>query len=90
MLRAVERDRGYTVSDLMDLTGASRRQIHRWRTRRLLHPPAGARAEATYDAEHLRRVRHALSVPRGVTLDDLRERFENPRWYLIFPTHRVR
>jgi len=66
----------YTITDLESLTGLSRRTIRYYRNLGLLPPAVGRARNATYTADHLRRLREIQRVrDERVLLSDLAERF---------------
>jgi DNA-binding transcriptional MerR regulator len=64
----------YTITELTELSGVSRRNIHFYVQQALLPPPEGAGLGARYTDEHLLRLR-AIPVlrNRGLRLDEIRE-----------------
>jgi DNA-binding transcriptional MerR regulator len=65
----------YTITELSELSGVNRRNIHFYVQQGLLPPAAGAGLGARYTEEHLLRLR-AIPVLRnhGLRLDEIRER----------------
>jgi DNA-binding transcriptional MerR regulator len=65
----------YTIAELAELSGVSRRNIHFYVQQGLLPSPEGAGLGARYTDEHLLRLR-AIPVlrDRGLRLDEIRER----------------
>jgi DNA-binding transcriptional MerR regulator len=70
----------YTITELADLSGVNRRNIHFYVQQGLLPPPEGAGLGARYNDEHLLRLR---AIPilrnRGLRLDEIRERLVSMR-----------
>ena len=68
-------DSTYTIQELTDLTGLSRRTIHFYKGQGILAPPMGAGLGARYGEEHLLRLRLVPLLRRqGLRLDAIRER----------------
>jgi len=68
----------YTISDLENLTGVNRRNIHFYVQQGVLPPADGAGLGARYGEEHLLRLRAIpLLRNRGLRLDEIRERLQN-------------
>ncbi len=67
----------YSIAELVNETGATRRTIHFYVQQGVLPPPVGAGPRATYDEEHRLRL---LAVPRlragGWRLDEIRTFFQ--------------
>jgi DNA-binding transcriptional MerR regulator len=63
----------YTISELSEISGVNRRNIHFYVQQGLLPPPEGAGLAARYSDEHLQRLR-AIPVlrNRGLRLDEIR------------------
>ena len=65
----------YTISELINLSGVNRRNVHFYVQQGLLPPPQGAGLGARYSDEHLLYLR---AIPflrsRGLRLDQIRER----------------
>ncbi len=67
-------DSTYTIQELTDLTGLSRRTIHFYKGQGILAPPMGAGLGARYGEEHLLRLRLVPLLRRqGLRLDAIRE-----------------
>ncbi len=66
---------GYTIGELVSLSGVNRRNVHFYVQQGLLPPPHGAGLGARYSDEHLLCLR-AIPVlrNRGLRLDEIRER----------------
>ena len=66
----------YTISELINLSGVNRRNVHFYVQQGLLPPPQGAGLGARYSDDHLLYLR---AIPflrgRGLRLDQIRERF---------------
>lgn len=81
MVATADRTQGYTSADLRELAGVGYAALRKYRKLGLLHPPAGGRRHATWDAEHLRRCKAIRNRRADESLADLRERFQAPRWW---------
>jgi DNA-binding transcriptional MerR regulator len=65
----------YTIQELVDLIGVSRRTIYFYTQQGILPPPQGAGLAARYTQVHLLRLRLIpLLRERGLRLDDIRQR----------------
>jgi DNA-binding transcriptional MerR regulator len=68
----------YTISELVERTGVTRRNIHFYIQQELLPPALGAGLGATYADEHLVRLRAIPQLRRqGKRLDEIRQLFQN-------------
>ena len=66
----------YTIQELTDETGFTRRTVHFYTQQGILPPPAGAGLGARYGEAHLLRLRLVPVLRRqGLRLDAIRERF---------------
>src|SRR5919109_4051628 len=64
----------YTITELSELSGVNRRNIHFYVQQSLLPPPEGAGLGARYTDEHLLRLRAIPALrSRGLRLDEIRE-----------------
>lgn len=70
---------GYTIHDLARFAGVSIETIRKYKKLRLLPPPLhGRTSNATYGAEHIRRLAELKKAKDQIaTLEDLAERFAN-------------
>ena len=62
-------ERRYSIGELAELTGVSRRTVHFYVQRRLIDPPLGRGRGRHYDAGHVRQIREVRALQRlGVPL----------------------
>ena len=75
-----KRDKHYTIGELTELTGISRRSVHYYVQRGLTPPPLGAGRGHYYTAIHLTRIRAIKEFQgQGLTLEEIEERFKTPQ-----------
>ena len=66
--------RRYSIGELAELTGVSRRTVHFYVQRRLIDPPLGRGRGRHYDAGHVRQIREVRALQRlGVPLAAMSE-----------------
>lgn len=71
-------DHIFSIQELTDQTGISRRTIHFYVQQGLLPPPSGAGLGATYHETHLLRLQLIpLLRQKGMRLDEIREQFQS-------------
>jgi|GEM_PF-3077762 len=65
-------DRRYSIGELAELTGVSRRTVHFYVQRRLIDPPLGRGRGRHYDERHVEQIRSVrLRQRQGVPLDEM-------------------
>jgi hypothetical protein len=65
-------ERLYSIGELAELTGVSRRTVHFYVQRRLIDPPLGRGRGRHYDQRHVEQIRRVRALQRqGVPLDDM-------------------
>lgn len=71
-------DQEFSIQELTEETGISRRTIHFYVQQGLLPPPSGAGLGSTYCETHLLRLKLIpLLRQQGMRLDEIRERFQS-------------
>ena len=69
-------DEDFSIQDLCDQTGMSRRTIHFYIQQQILPPPSGSGLGARYQAVHLLRLRLIpILRQQGLRLDEIRQKF---------------
>ena len=73
-------EKRYSIGELTNLTGISRRSVHYYVQRGLTPPPLGAGRGHYYTDIHLTRIRAIKEFQeQGLTLDEIEERFKTPQ-----------
>ena len=76
----MDNEKRYSIGELTELTGISRRSVHYYVQRGLTPPPLGAGRGHYYTAVHLTRIRAIKEFQgQGLTLEEIEERFKTPQ-----------
>ena len=84
------RDRRYTIGELAELTGISRRSVHYYVQRGLVPPSLGRGRGHYYTDDHLERIRAVKKLQSmGLSLEEIERRFRAPQPEIVVMPHAV-